>query len=212
MSTLYLGAKEPVAGRVKTRLGAAIGMQRAADLYAAFLADLGARFRQVPFEVAWYVSPRPWPGLAATRVLVQRGEDWADRQANLFRVAAGRGPVVLAATDTPHLRPARVAQAFRALETNELVLGPTYDGGYYLVGMRGFHDVLSGVAMSTEAALDQICSRARASDLRVELLAPDFDVDTEADLVALARVVARRSDLPATAAALAQLAAQETAA
>ncbi len=53
MRTLYFAAKAPVAGQVKTRLGAAIGMAPAADLYAAFLRDLEARFRRAPFRVAW---------------------------------------------------------------------------------------------------------------------------------------------------------------
>lgn len=200
MTVLYFGAKAPVPGQVKTRLAATVGPRAAANLYAAFLADLQARFRGAPFPVAWYVTPAAWPGLRSRRVRIQAGQGWSERQAHLFRVAtaAGHSPVVLAATDSPQLEPERVTEAFAALAVHDLVFGPTFDGGYYLVGMRAFHDVFTGVAMSTESALAQALERARARRLSVALLAPEFDVDTAADLAFLAH----RRDLAATAAAL----------
>ncbi len=212
MSRLYFAAKAPVPGQVKTRLGATIGMDPAAELYAAFLTDLSARFATAPFEVAWHVEPGAWPSLSklagrADAVREQRGDSWAERQANLFfdTAAAGEGTVVLAATDSPQLRPARVAEAFAELDRHDVVFGPTLDGGYYLVGMKGFHDVLSGVAMSTGSALEQALAHARARRLRAALLAPELDVDTAADLDGLRAAVTGRANLPATAAALALL-------
>lgn len=214
MRTLYLAAKAPVPGQVKTRLGESIGMVTAAGLYAAFLEDLKLRFRAAPFEVAWLVAPAPWPALDGARVRLQRGAGWAERQTNLFRdaAAAGETPTVLAATDSPQLMPGRILEAFDALRTHEVVFGPTPDGGYYLVGMRRFHDLLSSVAMSTASALEQALARARARQLSVGLLAAEFDVDEEPDLAALAAVVRERDDLPATAAALRRLALEGAAA
>lgn len=215
MSRLYLAAKAPVPGRVKTRLGATIGDAGAAELYSAFLADLSARLAGAPFEVAWYAAPGARFHLApylagAVSVRVQRGPDWAARQAALFRDCeeAGEGTVVLAATDSPQLTSARVLEAFAALEHADAVFGPTPDGGYYLVGMRRAHDLFSGVAMSTASALDQALERARRLGLSVTLLAPEFDVDTAADLEALVSEARARDDLPATAAALSRLAAR----
>ena len=219
MSRLYLAAKAPLPGLVKTRLGATIGHVAAAELYAAFLTDLTARFATAPVEVGWYVAPGSRRHLApclagAVRVRTQRGRGWAARQAALFRDCeeAGEGAVVLAATDSPQLAPARVQEAFDALERSDVVLGPTTDGGYYLVGMRRADDLFSGVAMSTAAALDQVLGRARAHGLTVALVAPEFDVDTEADLAALVAEVGARDDLRATAAVLARLASRGTAA
>lgn len=219
VSRLYLGAKAPLPGRVKTRLGATIGDPAAAELYAAFLADLTARLVGAPFEVAWYVAPGARRHLApylagAAAVRVQRGRDWAARQAALFRNCeeAGEGSVALAATDSPQLTPARVLEAFTALERHDAVFGPTADGGYYLVGMRRAHDLFTGVAMSTCSALDQALERARRLGVSVALLAPEFDVDTAADLAALASEARARDDMVATAAALARLAARGVAA
>lgn len=212
MSRLYLAAKAPLPGRAKTRLGATIGDSAAADLYAAFLADLTARLAGAPFEVAWYTAPGARRHLApylagAAAVRVQRGRDWAARQAALFRACeeAGEGPVALAATDSPQLMPARVLEAFAALQGHDAVFGPTPDGGYYLVGMRRAHDLFTGVAMSTASALDNALERARCLGLSVALLAPEFDVDTAADLSALAAEAGARDDLVATAAVLARL-------
>ena len=203
----FFAAKAPVAGQVKTRLAAAIGAEAAATLYATFLTDLTTRFKHAPFRVSWYVAPAPWPGLEASRVEIQRGHGWAERQANFFRsrAAEGEGPVVLAATDSPQLEPDRVAEALEALRTQDLVFGPTFDGGYYLVGMSSFHDVFTGVAMSTASALDECLRRARRRGLSWALLPREFDVDTPADLALLAREAARRIDLPATSAALQRL-------
>ena len=212
MSRLYFAAKAPTVGGVKTRLGATIGMDAAATLYRAFLRDLVVRFTNVPFDVGWFVPPGSWRQLQPIigrvgSVRIQRGATWAARQANLFRDcdAAGEGAVVLAATDSPHLKAATVEQAFTALKTNELVIGPTADGGYYLVGMRGFHDIFSGVAMSSASALDQLLARARSKDAAVRLLDTDFDVDTDADLSRLTLEIGARRDLDATVAALGAL-------
>jgi rSAM/selenodomain-associated transferase 1 len=212
MTRLYFAAKAPLPGQAKTRLGATIGPAPAADLYRAFLVDLRTRFARAPFEVAWYAAPGSWPAISAIAggafVREQRGEGWAERQANLFRETgtAGEGAVVLAATDSPQLTPDRVAQAFTALERHDLVLGPTPDGGYYLVGMNRFEDVLSGVVMSTTCVLGEVLLRASSRQLRVALLETEFDVDTAEDLEWLEAEVGRRDDLAATAAALARLA------
>jgi len=213
MNTFYFAAKAPLAGEAKTRLGTSIGMAAAAELYSAFLLDLTQRFRAARFPTRWYLAPGAEAHvlrLTATSPLfrTQRGTDWADRQANLFKACAAEGEarVVLAATDSPQLRPERVEEAFAALALHDAVLGPTHDGGYYLVGMRGgLHDLLEGVEMSTESALDQVLRRARARRLSVALLEAEFDVDSEADLPRLAQEVARRADLPHTAAVLSSI-------
>jgi len=214
---LYVAAKAPRAGFAKTRLGKAIGDDAALRLYRAFISDLAARFATAPFEVGWYVTPADgWPEVAAllpvseggARVLVQPVGDWAQRQAALFQGAAQRGEdrTVLVASDSPQLTVSLVQRAFALLSTCDVVLGPVHDGGYYLIGMRGSHDVLSGVAMSTATAFEQIVERSHRAGLRLGLLETTFDVDEVADLAALRRVAHERDDLPATRAALEMLA------
>jgi rSAM/selenodomain-associated transferase 1 len=209
---LYVAAKAPRERVSKTRLGREVGHGVAVGLYRAFLRDLSARFSGAPFPVGWYVTPPDaWADLAPLvdghgepRVLFQGDGDWTERQRDLFRGAVERGEerTVLVASDSPQLDVGVVQEAFRALEEHELVFGPTHDGGYYLIGMRGWHDVLHDIPMSTNTVLDDIAARARASGLSVGWVETTFDVDEAEDLNHLRGLVTRRADLAATRAAL----------
>lgn len=201
---LYVAAKAPVPGRVKTRLAQSIGADAAAGLYRAFLLDLARRFP----SASWYVTPlREWKRshIAPARpCLEQPRGDWTARQRALFRGAAARGErrVVLIASDSPQLPEQTVTEAFLLLGAHDLVLGPVVDGGYYLIGMRGWHDVLRGVAMSTGSVLDELLRAARMLGISAATVAPTYDVDEHADLEILAADAAIRDDLAATRAAL----------
>ena len=207
---LYVIARAPRPGFAKTRLGRTIGHDRAVALYRAFLQDLAARFSNSPFTPGWYVTPPDaWPEISAItgesgRVIFQGDGDLTERQIDLFRGAGDRGEekTVLIASDSPHLEVAVVAEAFRRLEEDDLVFGPTLDGGYYLIGMRGYHDVLEGVPMSVGTELGGITARARLSGLSVGLLEPTFDVDVVEDLKHLRPLARKRADLRATREAL----------
>jgi uncharacterized protein len=212
---LYIAAKAPRAGLAKTRLGNSIGHEAAVTLYKAFLQDLAARFAGAPFGRGWYVTPPDaWPEIAPlvaacgnARVVFQGEGDWTKRQQELFYGAVERGEdkIVLIASDSPHLAVEVVARAFGELDRHDLVFGPTYDGGYYLIGMRGPHDVLRGVPMSTGTELGDIVARAERAGLSVGWVETTFDVDEAEDLEHLRPLVATRPDLAATRAALERL-------
>ncbi len=210
--TLYIAAKAPRIGLAKTRLGRAIGHEAAVGLYRAFLYDLRARFAAAPFPVGWYFTPADAlsefralvdPIDSWARLLVQGEGDWTERQRALFRGAAQRGEerIVLIASDSPHVTIDVVAGAFSELDRHDLVFGPVGDGGYYLIGMRGWHDVLAGIAMSTGTVLEQILARAQKANLSVGQVEATFDVDEAADLAQLHTLALARSDLAATRAA-----------
>jgi len=201
-AVLTIAAKVPRPGFVKTRLAARIGEEAAARLYRAFIADLAARFPRA----AWYVDPlaewrRTYP---ATRALGQPRGDWTERQRVFFLHAAARGETrsVLVASDSPQLRRDVVDEAFALLERHDVVLGPVSDGGYYLIGMRGWHDVLSDISMSTPSVLSEIEHAARRLGARLALVEATYDVDEVEDLELLRLDAALRDDLPATRAAL----------
>jgi uncharacterized protein len=215
---VWIAAKAPRAGLAKTRLAAGLGGPAALALYRGFLSDLAGRFAGAGFPVGWYVTPPDaWADLRAIvapsgpppRVLTQPAGDWTARQRALFRGAAARGEgrTVLIASDSPHLEVHVVERALAALEAAEVVIGPTHDGGYCLIGMRGWHDVLDGVAMSTRAVLDDVLGVARRAGTRVAVLEPTFDIDSRDDLGLLATLDPARDDLSATRRALAGIAA-----
>lgn len=222
---LMIAARDPVPGTTKTRLGAAIGMERAATLYRAFLHDLAARLTPaatgtVAYDLAWTFSPPECDfrtvlgdvvGSAPDHVwyVAQGGDDWGTRQSNLLRWGAEQGYArsVLIASDSPQLELEVVHAAFTALTDHEVAIGRVHDGGYYLIGMSGpHHDLLARVPMSTASAADDVIARAHARNLAVAELPPTFDVDEAADLDRLIAALAPDGAVaPASWAALAAL-------
>ena len=204
---LLIAARDPVAGATKTRLGAAIGMERAVRLYRAFLVDLARRFTPQPgavpdYDLGWAFTPADcdFPGIIAALsdlrcdsvcFVPQVGDGWGERQTNLLRWGHEQGyaRTVLIASDSPHLAASIPAQAFARLADHDVAIGRVHDGGYYLIGVRGFHDVLTGVPMSTKSAADALRARAEALALRVAELPPTFDVDEAADMTLLRRAL-----------------------
>ncbi len=213
---LYVAAKAPLPGVAKTRLGEAVGHDLAIGLYRAFVSDLARRLAASPVTPGWYVTPDDaWgtlgplvsPGGAPARVVEQGSGSWTDRQRRLFAGASarGEGPVVLIASDSPHVTVETVQEAFARLGRDDVVLGRVHDGGYYLLGMRGCHEVLQGVEMSTGAVADQVAQRAGRLGLSLGHVDATFDVDEAEDLGRLRAATLVRDDLPATRAALAAL-------
>jgi rSAM/selenodomain-associated transferase 1 len=208
---LAIMARYPAAGAVKTRLARAVGAERACTLYRAFLHDLDERFAGGRRVVVWAFHP-PDSNFAAcvqpgARCLPQTGDGLGDRMYNCFRrlYADGFDRVILIGTDVPHLRDEWLDEAEAALDSAEIVLGPTDDGGYYLVAMRQPHDIFSGVTMSTADVLTHTVAKARADGLSVNLLARTFDVDEAEDLARLQALIEAdplHSPLPHTAALL----------
>lgn len=221
---LIVVAREPVPGMTKTRLGRAIGMERACLLYEAFLSDLAVRFapRRVgrDFAVAWAYTPesRRFPDVlpelageaacAGLRFVAQAGADFTTRQVNLLRWGVGCGfeRTAVMASDSPQVTLDQARAAFAALDDADVALGRVHDGGYYLIGVRGGHDPLSGVAMSTSRVADNVAARVCALGLRLAEIPPTFDVDEVADLDYLIdALMPNGAPAPATWAALRRL-------
>lgn len=213
---LYIAAKAPRPGVAKTRLAQDLGEAAALGLYRAFLTDMARRFLGTGHRLGWYVTPADaWlelgplvdVGTVAPVVLVQGAGDWTERQRALFQGAQARGEdrTVLIASDSPQISSAIIDQAFTALDGADVVLGPTIDGGYSLIGMRGWHDVLQGVFMSTSTVLQEIVALVRSKGCSLKLLESTFDVDSADDLARLRSAVLADSELMATRSVLERL-------
>ncbi len=208
-----IGAKQPVPGAVKTRLGRTLGDARAAALYRAFLTDLAARFQRAAgsYDLLWAFAPATadFPALVgmADGYFAQEGADWTERQRNIFRWTAARGydQTVLIASDSPQLPLQTVSAAFAALDTAMATLSPTDDGGYSLIGQRSGVDILGAVPMSTTTVYDDLRANARARGISLHALAATWDVDEVADLHRLSAYLAGPHDAPATATAFHRL-------
>jgi hypothetical protein len=192
---LAIMARYPAPGAVKTRLARAIGAEHACTLYRAFLHDLEERFTGGRRVVIWAFHPpdsdfAACVGAGACR-LPQSGDGLGERMHNCFRrlCADGFDKVIVIGTDVPHLRDQWLDEAEAALDSADVVLGPTDDGGYYLVAMRQPHDIFSGIAMSTAHVLAGTLAKARAAGLTVRLLARTFDIDEAGDLSRLRALI-----------------------
>ena len=203
-------AKYPAPGRVKTRLARTLGPELACRLYHAFVLDLADRLRGLPYSVTWAYAPAEAPFaeiVPGARCRLQEGRNLGERMAGAIAAEFrdGSGPVLVIGADVPHLPASRLAEAAIMLERDaDVVLGPAEDGGYYLIGVTAPAPALfEGVSWGTSDVLTATLARAAGAGLRTRLLAPDFDVDEEADLDRLADLLARGDvDLPGTAAIL----------
>ncbi|MHB8644597.1 MAG: TIGR04282 family arsenosugar biosynthesis glycosyltransferase [Thermomicrobiales bacterium] len=210
---LVIGAKEPVPGTVKTRLGRAIGDARAAALYRAFLTDLAGRFGHAArgYDLLWAFAPATadFSALigAADGYFAQEGVDWTERQRHIFRWTAAQGydQTVLIASDSPQLSIGTVSAAFSTLDRAMATLAPTLDGGYSLIGQRKGVDILGAVRMSTTTVYDDLCANARERNISLHALAATWDVDEASDLHRLSAYLSGPHDAPATAAAFRRL-------
>ncbi len=206
---LAIFAKCPVAGQVKTRLVSALGTVGAADLARSFLLDAVELARRVEGTDV-FVFYAPQDQLRAFRDLVgpsvelvpQSGEDLGARMSNAFKDLSSRGYefFALMGTDLPTLPLSRLTTAFEL--SKSVVLGPSLDGGYYLIRLRTLHpELFEQIEWSTGQVLGQTLDRIGAYGLAVECLEPWYDVDTPDDLNLLIShlrllMVSGKPDLP----------------
>jgi rSAM/selenodomain-associated transferase 1 len=184
-------AKEPVPGRVKTRLCPPCTPEQAAEVAAAALADTMNTVRSIEVSRRVLVfDGRPPEDVQGFEVIGQRGDGLAERLANAFEDAGA--PALLIGMDCPQMSPGTLAAAIAALERPRIdaVLGATADGGYWAIGLKSAdRAVFANVPMSTPYTFAAQLERLQALGLRVGLLPVLQDVDSYAD----ARAVASQS-------------------
>jgi rSAM/selenodomain-associated transferase 1 len=186
---LVVIAKEPVPGRVKTRLTPAYTAEEAAGLAEAALADTLGTVARTPAgarTLALAGEPGPWlpPGV---RVVRQRGDGLDERLAHAFDDAYDGRPLVLIGMDTPQVTADLLERAGRALEHSGAVFGPAADGGFWLLGLaRPDARLLRGVPMSRPDTGRVQLDRLREAGLSVDVLPRLTDVDTAADAARVA--------------------------
>lgn len=224
--------KLPEAGRVKTRLAAEIGPQKALEVYRALVEHtLKAVMRPPGFkakpldtkgnhrdtiknsergeggaadeETGWQYETRvfisepgnsheparldeaaKWLGLNREEVEVQRGGDLGEKMANAFETMLGRYErVAIIGTDLPDMSSEIVSGALRGLDEADMVLGPSLDGGYYLMALkRPYRELFADIEWSTPEVFGETMRRAEGLGLKSRLLETRRDIDTAEDL------------------------------
>ena len=189
---LAVMARAPIPGQVKTRLQPYLTPQQSADLYSAFLQDtvdmaISARACDVflaftpPDEEALFRGLAP----ASVGLFAQAEGDLGQRMHHIFQRLhqEGRSPIIIVGTDIPTLQPRHLTGALEHLRDHAVCLGPSRDGGYYLIGAHDAHaSLFQGVPWGTATVLRATLERAKAAGLTTALLDACSDIDTVEDL------------------------------
>ena len=193
-------AKNPVPNQVKTRLIPTLTPEHATILYTAFLTDwceILAKLSGVDLIVAY----TPIDAESDLQALIgedatyipQMGTDLGERLTSATRWAVGQEytKILLVGSDSPTLPISYISEAFIQLDSRDIAIGPSTDGGYYLIGFSAWNVkttvpfVFENIAWSTADVFQQTVTRIRSVKATVGLLPPWYDIDTAEDLVFL---------------------------
>jgi uncharacterized protein len=202
---LVIMAKAPRPGVVKTRLAPSLSPEAVTAFYCCLLDDTLTLARSLDnVEVAIMCPESDVNELAQlagnqTSVVAQKGEGLAagltsvfahfatDLQREVHQREEHQRRTIAFNSDSPHLPPSVLEDAFETLVAHDVVVGPTHDGGYYLVGAKASYPTLFAQdGMGTSSALERLLSRARALELSVGFADPFYDIDVTDDLTRLA--------------------------
>jgi uncharacterized protein len=191
---LVVMAKAPRPGLVKTRLARSLPLPAVIELYRCLLDDTVALAKSLDdVDVSIICPASDVEDLARAtsngiRIVAQTGDGLAAGLTSVFAhfTEAGRRRIIAFNSDSPHLPASVLESAFATLETCDVVVGPTHDGGYYLVGAKASHPGLfMGDGLGTTNAFEALLARARDLGLSVRLTDPFYDIDVAADLTQL---------------------------
>jgi rSAM/selenodomain-associated transferase 1 len=190
-SALIVFAKLPRAGKVKTRLGESIGMEKAVEVYQRFAEHAFTLADDIHSEgVDVYVFYAPGAGEEEIKKWVgrdfvfieQHGATLGERMKNAFdrTFADGATHTVIIGTDVPELDSTTLRSSFEFLSTLDVVLGPSTDGGYYLLGMNApIKNLFDEITWSTSSVFEATLRRISTINLSSKLLHSLSDIDTE---------------------------------
>ena len=187
---LIIFLRAPELGKVKTRLAATVGDVKALTIYQTLTEialDVSAKvaalrllyfYPYVDKEIASAHSP-------GFRCLVQKGSDLGEKMSHAFDECLKQcDKAVIIGTDCPYIQPELIEEAFLSLDQVDIVIGPAIDGGYYLLGMKKFHQsIFTDVPWSTDRVLEETLKRIEKKGLRYLLLATLSDIDLEEDWI-----------------------------
>lgn len=191
MDVLIIFVKYPRPGSVKTRLAASIGKERAALFYSSLVNIVVDRTKSPEYRRAIFYSPgipkRKFKDWLGKRFLYypQKGSDLGERLLNAFKLIFRKGAkrIVCIGTDSPLIDEKIICRAFKALKNRDCVIGPSYDGGYYLIGLSLMNgQIFKGISWSTKRVFGQTLDKLKQQKIKYKILLKSFDIDTYQDL------------------------------
>ena len=191
---LIVFVKYPEAGCVKTRLAQSIGNDKAVSVYRLFVELLLKRTKNMSSERFIFYAPADkreqissWLD-HSSKLFPQKGDNLGERMSNAFQFsfAEGAREIVIVGTHIPFLDEEIILRAFKKLKNRQCVIGPSFEGGYYLLGLSHFDGrIFQGINWGTDKVLDQTLGVVKRLGLTCSLLEKLFDVDDIEDLLRL---------------------------
>jgi len=186
---LMIFIKNPVKGKVKTRLAKTIGDEKALDVYHKLLKHTQKITSPISgdkllFYSDFIDSADNW-NAELFQKQVQTGRDLGERMSNAFQLAflKKHKKVIIIGSDCIDLTAKHIDEAFNLLEEKDIVIGPAKDGGYYLVGMKALHQTLFlNKKWSSSSVFSDTIESVRSLNLSLGLLEELSDIDDEKDL------------------------------
>lgn len=188
MNTLLVFAKEPILGKVKTRVAAMSSPEFALRLYQRLLKDTLDVCRNIPADRMLFIDgfsthKKHWTH--GFKVFSQEGSDLGQKMTKAFTLAfkSGQKKVVIIGTDCPDIKEDHIELAFRQLCEHDVVIGPAKDGGYYLLGFKEMHqELFLDIPWSTSGVLSKTMKRINQMNLSFSILPVLSDVDELKDV------------------------------
>ena len=188
-NALLIFVKNPLKGKVKSRLAEGIGEEKALEVYELLLQHTCNICREVEADkFVFYADFIPekdiWNGSVYYKYM-QEGSDLGERMKRAFKVIFNFGykNVVIIGSDCYELRFDEIKMAFNLLQNTKVVIGPAKDGGYYLLGLnQEFPDLFEGIPWSTSNVLEKTVEKLDQLKTSFTMLSVLNDIDTESDL------------------------------
>jgi len=202
-NTLIVFVKYPQAGLVKTRLAKDLGEQEAVVLYERLAKMIIKRTKADVYHQAIFYCPQDkrkeimaWLGQDLEFQPQERGGLGIKMQ-EAFRQIFNQGvkKAIIIGTDSPFISKEVISRAFKCLDSNQCVVGPAYDGGYYLLGLSEFNDsIFKDISWSTKDVFIQTMERLKKINFKVSVLEKQLDIDTHQDFIIFKKNVESSSD------------------
>lgn len=194
-NVLLIFTRNPVYGKVKTRLAVTVGNDKALEIYKQLVKHTYSVAQKIHADkIIFYDGPIAgydfWPNHYQKQI--QHGVALGERMMNAFRFAFEKKyqQVVLIGTDCAELNVSVINKAFKQLHKYHVVVGPAADGGYYLLGMKKMdQQIFKGIQWSTSTVLVDTLQRCKENNLSYFLLDVLHDIDEEKDLIYMNKIL-----------------------
>lgn len=191
---LILFTRVPIPGKTKTRLMPFLTGEECAKVHTCFVKDIYAKAKEVEADIFVFYTPKDEKEILKKELddqavfLPQYGDDLGERMKNAVGICLRMGyqKVILMGTDIPQIHPETLTDAFESLEKKDIVIHPTFDGGYYLIGMKKEYDSIWKIEhYGTNTVIYDTLQHMRSERLSTAVGQMYYDVDDKGDLLHL---------------------------